>query len=327
MDNKKIMIYAELLHNEVQPVTYELLSQVRCIFPQPDVTVALAVMGDQIDCAVGELSGSGADVIYSMCSPLLDIFHIDYFEAALFKAVEDFDPDILLTPATAQGEELAPTLGITLRTGVAAHCVDLQVIDGNFVQLTPAFGGKVISEIYTPHTRPQIASVKPGTFCAEELAPKAAEIRPLDMGFLCGLETGIRVLGLEETPLTGRQLEAADIVICGGYGVGNAENWQQLERLADKLGGATGYTRSVVDCGWVNDESRMIGTSGKTIKPKVYLGIGISGATHHVCGMKDAGVVISVNNDAEADVFAVSNYKVVADGMAIISALNELLEA
>lgn len=325
MENKKIMIYAELLHNEVLPVAYELLSKTRQIFPAADVEVAMVALGNGLDSAVAELKASGADRVYRLESPLLEVFHIDYFEAALLAAIEQFAPDILLIPATAQGEELAPTLGLTLKTGVAAHCVDLQVINGNYAQLTPAFGGKVISEIYTPDTRPQITSVKPGAFTALPQAERQASVEVLDMQALAELETAIRVLAVEERPAQGRQLEDAEIVLCGGMGIGNQENWDQLEALAAAMGGATGYTRSVVDCEWVADESRMIGTSGKSVKPKVYIGVGISGATHHVCGIKDAGVVISINSDAEADVFAVSDYKVVADGMQIVSALQELV--
>ena len=140
--------------------------------------------------------------------------------------------------------------------------------DGQFVQMVPAFGGKVIGEILTPHTRPQIASVKPGMFSDVRQPKRECRIEMLDASALDEIRSKITARKLEQKELEGVPLEKAQVIVCGGYGTGSLENWKQLERLAELLGGAAGCTRPVVDQGWVSGEERMIGTSGKTVRPK-----------------------------------------------------------
>jgi electron transfer flavoprotein alpha subunit len=140
-----------------------------------------------------------------------------------------------------------------------------------------------------------------------------------DPSLLEAVNSKITARKIEQRTFEGVPLEKAPVVICGGFGVGSPENWRQIEKLAGLLGGAAGCTRPVVDQGWVEDERQMIGTSGKTVRPKVYIGSGISGATHHVCGMKDSGVIISINMDKDAEIFGVSDFKIIADGASVIS--------
>lgn len=244
------------------------------------------------------------------------------------KAVEDEHPDILLIGATALGEKVAPALGIRLETGVAAHCVDIRKSEDKTAFMVPAFGGKVIGEIFVPGAKaghPAIATVKPGTFDDSQ-----ARCRVIDFDAL--IETGEISQGEKKqgaftlTDVKPRQQSRSDIskaqlVFCGGYGIGSADSWQKIEKLAEKYGGAAGCTRPALDMEWGPEESSMIGTSGKTIKPKVYVGFGISGAAHHLCGIKDADVIISINNDKNAEVFAASDYKGVFDAEAVIDAL------
>ena len=326
MSNRRILIYAELKGGQMQPSSLELLSKAREVFPEKEVKVAFVAAGDGITDAVEALSKAGADAVYSMESEKLRIFNLDYAAAAVLEAVGKFDPDILLIAASTFGEELAPTLGVKLKTGVAAHCVDLkEAEDGTFVQLVPAFGGKVIGEILIPRTRPQIASVKPGMFDIVKQEQRNCSIEQLDHEALDKCPSKIQALRVVERKPEGMPLERAELVVCGGFGTGSQENWDNLEKLAELLGGAAGSTRPVIDEGWVPNEQRMIGTSGKTVRPKVYLGAGVSGATHHVCGMKDSGVVININRDENAEIFHVSDYKAVADGAAVIKELIALI--
>ena len=326
MKNNRILIYAELKNNRVQNSSLELLTKARQIFREDETQIAFAVAGDDVGEAVKELSGSGADAVYVMESGLLKIFNVDYYTAAVLEAVKEFEPDVLLISATAFGEEMAPTLGVKLKTGAAAHCVDLKVDEeGNFIQMVPAFGGKVIGEIMITKAKPQIASVKPGMFGAEKQEPRDCRIVNLDNGPVENYPSKIKAIRIAESAPESLPIENADVVICGGVGVGSQDNWDDVVKLAKLLGGAAGNTRPAVDEGWVSDEQNMIGTSGKTLRPKVYVGVGVSGATHHVCGMKDSGVVISVNSDANAEIFRVSDYKAVADGPAVVKELIQLL--
>jgi electron transfer flavoprotein alpha subunit len=328
MKNNRILIYAELKNHRIQNCSLELLTKARRIFPEKDVKIAFAAVGDGVGEAVKELSGSGADAVYAMESGKLKIFNVDYYSAALLEAVKEFKPDILLISATAFGEELAPTLGVRLKTGAAAHCVDLKTDkDGNFIQMVPAFGGKVIGEIMITKAKPQIASVKPGMFSAEKQEARDCQIIYLNSGAVEDCPSRIKAVRASEREPERIPIDKADIVICGGFGVGSRDNWEDVVTLANLLGGAAGNTRPAVDECWVRDEQNMIGTSGKTLRPKVYVGVGVSGATHHVCGMKDSGVVININSDANAESFKVSDYKAVADGPAVVKELIHLLKS
>ncbi|MDO4833568.1 MAG: electron transfer flavoprotein subunit alpha/FixB family protein [Bacillota bacterium] len=250
---------------------------------------------------------------------------------ALEHVIGEERPELVLIGATALGEEVAPALGVRLGTGAAAHCVDIKICeDGKTAFMVPAFGGKVIGEIFIPDAgpgRPAIATVKPGTF-EERESKRKCRIIDIDheitkgMNFpAAGRGGSFSLTGRERRKHSAGDLSKAQLIFCGGYGTGSRENWQKIEKLAEKFGGAAGCTRPVVDMGWGPDEDSMIGTSGRTVKPKVYIGFGISGAAHHICGIKDADIIISINNDKNAEVFAASDYTGVFDAEAVIDAL------
>lgn len=326
MNIRKIMIYAELRSDStVNSVAYELLTKARSLFGN-EANIAFIVIGNGIAGIVKDLTRSGIDAIFCMDDSRLEIYHTEYFAAAISSAVKEFCPDVLFIGATAAGEEIAPTLGSRFNTGVASHCVDLQIKDDVFVQMVPAFGGKVIGEIYIPNHSPQIVSVKPGIFRAETESPRECKVVDLTPGVLDEVNTSITVTGAMQMVFEGIPVESAEVIVCGGYGLGNQQNWDKLERLASLLNAAVGCTRPVFDNGWVKEERGMIGTSCKSVRPKVYIGFGISGAAHHVCGIKDAGLIISVNRDKDAEIFSASDYKVVVDGTAVIDELIRILE-
>lgn len=320
----KIMIIAEYQDGKINRAAFELLGKARALFGQ-DARIAFSLAGGNAGECAEQLRDSGADAVYYMEDARLARYHPEYSAAAAFELVKAFDPDVLLVGATAAGEELAPTLGSRLATGVAAHCVDLIMKDGMLMQMVPAFGGKVIGEIFTPKHRPAIASIKPGIFQETQTAPRACELHRIAPDALDRAGGKITYLGSEKKEFEGIPIEGAQLVICGGNGIGSAENWAELEKLAALLGAAIGCTRPVIDNGWVNSERGMIGTSGKSIRPSVYLGFGISGATHHLCGFKDAGTIISVNNNKEADIFCASDFTAVADAPSLVRTLLDLL--
>lgn len=272
----------------------------------------------------GELYRHGADGVIEVCHPLLEDHRTDLHSSALADLVKEREPEIVLFGATAWGSEVAPTVAARVKTGLAAHCADLRINDrGLLVQSVPAFGGKVLGEILCPLRRPQMASVRPGVFPAVPLdspaGGRAVTVRP---EMTPGHER-IKVLEVQGKEISGRPLEEAEVVVAGGWGVGSRENWEVLEELAELLGAAVGCTRPALDEGWTAGDHTMIGTSGKNVRPKVYLGFGISGATHHVVGMKDSGLVISVNTSPTAEIFQYSDIKVVADAPAVARALAE----
>lgn len=326
MDKKRILIYADIFSEKVQPSAFELLAKAKDLYKNNEAMIGFVALGCNISGIVKELSHSGADVVYEMDSDKLNIFELSSFITAFLEAISIFKPDIILIPASIRGEEIAPTLGIKLKTGVAAHCIDIKVSSsGEIVQLVPAVGGRYVSEIITK-TDPVISSIKPGTFAVKEFSSKECDIVKLNIDIFNNLNSRVKPLKMDLKVVDNVPIDKADLVVCGGLGIGSQEDWNYLIKLASLLNGAVGYTRPVVDSGWVEDELQMVGASGKNIRPKVYLGFGISGATHHVCGIKDADTIISANSDANAEVFSVSDYKVVADAPKLIKTLCSLLE-
>lgn len=323
-----IWIFAEQNGGRLHPSCFELLGKARDIYPDAVLTAVLLDGGSAE--ALAALKASGADAVLHASHEKLADYQPESYAQTLAALAAQYGPDALFAAATPIGSELAPTVAARLRTGLAAHCTDLCAgEDGSLITIIPAFGGKLLGEILIPQCRPAMATVKPGVFPVRELpAAENVTVTEADVSFLDELAGRITLLGIEEES-GGEQgkLEDAELVVCAGLGVGAQENWDKLNELAALLHGAVGYTRPIVDMGYIDHERALIGTSGKTIHPKVYLGFGVSGATHHVCGMKDSGLVISVNTDEKAAIFDVSDYKLIGDSGAVLDELLGLLKA
>lgn len=324
---KNIWIFAEQRGNALHASYFELLGKAREIYPDARLAAVLLDGG----CAETEaaLAASGANAVLHAAHEKLAAYQPEYYAMTLAELAKKHRPDVLLVAATPIGSELAPTVAAKLETGLAAHCTDLCAgQDGGLVAIIPAFGGKLLGEIMIPEKRPAMASIKPGVFPAKRLpAEKDVSVTQADTAFLDAAPAKIRLLGIQEEQAAQGDLADAELVVCAGLGIGTQENWQKLNELAALLHGAVGYTRPVVDMGYVNNEQALIGTSGRTIHPKVYLGFGVSGATHHVCGMKDSGQVFSVNTDEKAPIFDVSDGKLIGDCGAVLDELLGLLRS
>ena len=294
---KKIAVF-----DQGHPVFWQLMTKAKELFPEKDVEFIRIAAADA---KAGEACRDHMAVI-----------------RGIEEAVRREEPDLLLLGATALGEEAAPALGVRLRTGVAAHCVEItRKDDGQLAYMVPAFGGKVIGEIFIPETRPMIATVKPGIFRGS--ADTAGDHRTVCFSTE---KSGCRLLEVMPRQTGAAALEKAKVVVCGGFGIGSEGAWNKVEELAARFGGAAGCTRPVVDMGWGPAEDQMIGTSGRTVRPKVYLGLGISGAAHHLCGIQDADVIININTDKDAEAFAASDHVGVFDAEKMLDLLLEKTE-
>ena len=313
---KKIWVFAEYVNCTLNRVTLELLTKARELTMgfKGKTQVAAVLLGSNIRNVCKTLGDYGAEKIYLVESDKLGLYNPMLYSRIITKLTEEEEPDIFLFGATSIGSELGPTVAAALKTGMAAHCVDMRIDENEqLISDVPSFGGKIIGEIVCPDFLPQMASVKPGIFMQEEQGKKSEpEVVSIDLSRFNFDDVPLKALGIEKREAKCVPVDKAEIVFCGGYGIGNKENWEKLERLASLFGGAVACTRPVVDEGWGYEE-QMIGTSGKSIRPKVYAGFGISGATHHICGMKDSGLIISVNRDKDAPIFEVSDVKIVED--------------
>jgi len=323
-DMKEIWVYAETRNGSVVPVFGELVSKARELTKDnAECKVCGAVIGAE---AAEEAKSYGVDKLYVVKGDELAGYDADYYGRALTALVREYDPDVFLFGATVQGSELAPTTACKLKTGLAAHCVNITVNPKDEMAFwVPAFGGNVIGEILVPNHRPQMASVKPGILGMSEYV-KNSDPEVVEFSWKAETERKVKLVEARAKSFNGVKLEDADIVIGAGRGISKQETWENLTAVADKLGAAVGYTRSFVDRGFVPDESDMIGTSGKSVTPKVYIAAGISGAAHHVAGMSKSGKIISINKDPKAKIFEISDYKVVADSSAVLTALAQKLQ-
>lgn len=281
--------------------------------------VAAILMGSNIESLAAELIAYGADQVMVIDAPGLDLYQNDTYSLVLAGLVKKYRPEAVLFGATYCGSELSATLAARLETGLASHCVDLQINDrGEFVQVVPAFGGAVLGDIYCPEERPQMASVKPGMFPKPERdETRTGEVIKETAAVLEGYESPLKAIRVVQKPPAGLPLEQAATIVAGGWGAGK-EAWPYLNQLAEELSGAVGCTRPALDEGWPAGEHVMIGTSGKTVRPQVYIGFGASGSTHHLAGMKDSKLIININKDPEAPVYQASDYGVVADAKAFL---------
>ncbi len=321
---KEIWVFAEVNGGAVTSVTNELLSVSQKLANEMGgYTVAAVLAGKDNQTVQDQLGKSGAEKVYSLEHEGLEHYRSDFYGCALAHLVKTYEPEYFFLGATAVGSELAPTVAALLETGLAAHCIDLRWNGERLNCMVPAFGGKVVSEIYIPNARPVMASVRPGILNAEEAEKKTPEIVKADASFLDGVTSGEEFLGFELNEQTGADIESAEIVISAGRGAASDASWDAIQKLAEQTGGAIAWSRSFIDTGRVNDESCMIGTSGKSVKAKVLLNAGISGAAQYVCGINKCHTIISINKNPSAAIFAHSDYGVVGDADKILPAVLE----
>jgi len=320
-----VWVIAELTGNRLTEVSLELLGKARALAAQGGGSHTSAVlMGNDTGSLAEELIVHGADRVFLIEDPRLALYQNDLHAFVLADLIKKHHPEIVLFAASYCGSELSATVAARLGTGLAAHCTDLRIDDrGELVQVVPAFGGTVLGDIFCRETRPRMASVKPGIFPKPEReATRTGEVIKETAAVLEGYKSPLKAVRIVRRQPPELPLEKAPAVVAGGWGVG-AEGWHFLEKLAGELGGAVGCTRPALDEGWAQSEDALIGTSGKTVRPRIYLGFGISGSAHHIVGMKDSGVVININQDPDAPVFRISDYGAVADAKEFLPVLLE----
>ncbi|MCR5449789.1 MAG: electron transfer flavoprotein subunit alpha/FixB family protein [Solobacterium sp.] len=319
---KEIWVYAEINNGTIAPVTKELLAKSQKLAAEMGgYTVAAVLAGKDNKAAETQLGRLGAEKVYSLEHEGLEHYRADFYGSALAQLVKTYEPEYFLLGATAIGSELAPTTAGLLETGLAAHCIDLRWSGERLNCMVPAFGGKVVSEIYIPNARPVMASVRPGILNVEEAQEKTPEIIRADASFLNDVTSSEEFLGFEENESNGADIETAEIVFSAGRGAASDASWNAIQKLAEKTGGAIAWSRSFIDTGRVEDESCMIGTSGKSVKAKVLVNAGISGAAQYVCGINKCRTIISINKTPNAAIFAHSDYGVVGDADRILPAV------
>jgi electron transfer flavoprotein alpha subunit len=326
MKPQHIGVFIEQRNHELLDVGLELLGKARQLADSSGGRVSALLLGKNLTALAQDLIPYGADTVLKADNPLLEPYRLLPYTALLENICKIYDLDILLLGATRMGMELAPRLAARLNTGLSAHCIDLQLdADGKLLQMVPGWGGGVVATIKCPDHRPQMATVMPGVMKKPEPVSRTGQVLDLPVEEEIHIP-GPRVLEVHIEEPEGIPMEKAEVVVVGGWGIGGPEGWRLLEELAGLLCGAVGATRPPVDEGWAS-ESQMIGQSGKTIRPRLYIGAGISGMTHHVVGMDESDCIVAINTNPKAAIFAVSDIAVVADYRKILPLLIKEIRA
>jgi electron transfer flavoprotein alpha subunit len=277
---------------------------------------------------VGEMAESGADVVYVIEDPGLEEGRTLPHARAISDAVREKMPAMVLFSATAFGRELAPRISRRLGVGLTADCTELG-IDGqtkDLLQTRPAWGGNLMATIYSPDTRPQMSTVRPGVMKAPpKEAGRKASVMNIDVKLLPG-DFRLQVLELKKYVHKKVDLTDAKVIVAGGNGVGSREGFRLLEELASLLGAEVGGTRIAVEEGWITQD-RQVGQTGQSVCPDLYIACGISGAIQHRSGMAGARFIVAVNTDPNAPIFQVADIAINADLHKVVPELISALRA
>ena len=320
---KGVWVFMEMERGVVHPVSFELLGEGRKLADQLGVELAGCILGpagEGMNHAVVETFAYGADLCYVMEDPLLTDYRNEPYSKGLTDLVNTYKPEILLLGATTLGRSVATTL----LTGLTADCTELAVdADKSLAATRPTFGGSLLCTIYTLNFRPQMATIRPRVMSMPERQDKPVGkvvTHPLNM-----VEDDIvtKILNFIADRQTGKvNLAYADVVVAGGLGLGAVENMQLVKNLAKALGAEYGCSRPIVQKGWMPAE-RQIGQTGKTIRPKLYIAAGISGAIQHRVGVEGADMIVAINTDKNAPIFDFAHVGVVTDAVRFLPALTE----
>jgi electron transfer flavoprotein alpha subunit len=246
--------------------------------------------------------------------PALKTYMTEPYTHVMAEIIRQKKPEVVLFGATAIGRDLAPRVSARIHTGLTADCtkLDIDPETKNLMMTRPAFGGNIMATILCPEHRPQMATVRPGVMQRLEMC-EAAECPVEQMGVvLPDSSQNVEIRDIVKKAMTCVDIQCADILVSGGRGLGGPDNFKVLHDLADAIGGTVCASRAAVDAGWI-EKDRQVGQTGKTVRPKVYIACGISGAIQHLAGMEESDIIIAINKDSSAPIFEVADYGIVGD--------------
>ncbi len=317
-----LWVFIEQRDGKPARVSLELLGKGRSLADKLCVDVTAIIIGENVLGIAKELIYCGADRIIIADDPIAKDYRTEIFTDIIVEQVVRERPEILLIGATCIGRDLAPRLSARLNTGCTSDCTELDIDkDMRLIVATkPFFGRNLMADIICPFHRPQMVTVRPGVMelKAQDRGRKG-ELISLDIN-LKEEDIRVKVLDTVRSASDGVSLEEADKVVACGMGVGNREGFEMVKELADQLGANVGATSLPVDAGWISEDYQ-IGQTGKTIRPRLYIGCGISGAIQHSAGMINSELIVAININPKADIFNFADYGIIGDVNKIVPAL------
>jgi electron transfer flavoprotein alpha subunit len=320
---KGVWIFVEQINGKAHDVSWELLGKGRALADNLGVELAAFVLGENIKHLADEAFGYGADKVYVMDNPLLKLYRTNPYLRGTVELIKKYQPEIVLMGATGLGRDLAGAVATDLKTGLTADCTGL-TIDKKMrllEQTRPAFGGNIMATILTETRRPQMASVRPHVMPKPEFHEGQKGELIEDSFTMSEDDIPTKVLEIISTASESMvNIAGAKILVSGGRGMLNQENFKMLEELAELIGGVVSGSRCAVDEGWI-EHAQQVGQTGKTVHPKLYIACGISGAIQHLVGMQDSDYIVAINKDKTAPIFEVAHLGIVGDVFEVIPSL------
>ena len=329
-----VIVYCEIEEGSIVDVSLELLTKGKSLADQIGVQLDAIVIGSNLKDIGKEIFSYGVNQLFVADDPKLYPYQTLPHASIVSKIFEEEKPEIALFGATSIGRDLAPRIASALKCGLTADCTSLEIGDHEdkkakkvyknlLFQIRPAFGGNIIATIINPETKPQMATVREGVMKKEiyKIGHKGSLVE-LDLSKYVDEEDFVVKIIERHMEKSKVNIKNSQIIISGGYGVGSSENFNLLFKLAEVLGGEVGGSRAAVDAGYISHE-RQIGQTGVTVRPKLYIACGISGAVQHRAGMDQSAMIISVNRDPEAPINNIADYAIIGDVAAVLPKMIE----
>ncbi|MGE5645002.1 MAG: electron transfer flavoprotein subunit alpha/FixB family protein [Acidobacteriota bacterium] len=328
-----VWVFAEVDDGRIADVSLELLGKGGELARTLGVKLAAVLLGHHTKCLSEKLFAHGADIVYSAEDERLAQYTTLPYARVLTDLVGAKKPEIVLYGASPMGRDLAPRVASALKAGLTADCTDLQIgtyessgrmYQEKLLQIRPAWGGNIIATIVSPDVLPEMATVREGVMhIPEPVEGRTGEL--VDVPVVLDSEAeAVKVLERHTQPRR-VDLKAANIIVSGGYGLGTKDNFALIHELASVLGAAVGASRAAVDAGFIHHDHQ-VGQTGTTVRPKLYVACGISGAVQHRAGMEESAKILAINSDPSAPIFGVAHYGIVGDVREVIPRMIKALK-
>ncbi|MCD8383875.1 MAG: electron transfer flavoprotein subunit alpha/FixB family protein [Clostridiales bacterium] len=327
MENKNLWVYIETDSGVAKNVGYELLNPGRMMADKLGSQLVAVVLGKDVEAVAQQAIAYGADKVLLVEGDEYETYNTDAQTYAMVNLIQKYQPFIVLYGATNNGRDVGPRVACSAHTGLTADCTGLDIDENGLLASTrPAFGGNLMATISCPDHRPQMSTVRPGVFKKPEAdGSRTGEIVREDI-HIAPADIRVKLLERVKEVAEAVNLEEADVIVSGGRGLKSAENFALVRELADAMGGVVGASRAAVDAGWI-PHAHQVGQTGKTVAPKIYVAVGISGAIQHLAGMSGSDTVIAINKDPDAPIFSVADYGIVGDLFEVVPALTAAIRA
>jgi len=317
----EVWVFAEQHEGKLEETPLELMSKARDLADTLGVKMAAVLLGDNIKSLSTKLIQYGADKVYVVENGLLEHYQTNSYAKAVCDLIQKYEPQIMVYGATVTGRDLAPRVASAMKAGLTADCTDLQIgehrtTDGEvheklLLQIRPAFGGNIIATIINYDRWPQMATVREGVMAMPEPDVHRKGEVIVEKAHVSAADLPIEILK-EHRAAKKVNLKGARVIVTGGAGVGSKENFRLIYDLANCLGAAPGATRAAVDLGFI-DRDHQVGQTGTTVRPCLYIAVGVSGAIQHQAGMSESQKIIAINSDPDAPIFQIAHFKIVGD--------------